>query len=68
MNTVALEDMTTLVIMTFCENLAELGHRESGECDLWYRNLTDEQRYEISEKLLDIIRRDMDMYKESEEA
>jgi len=62
MNTVALEDLTTLVILSFCENLAELGMpKNETDCDMWYRYLSDEERYKISEKLLDLIKRDMEV-------
>ena len=65
-NTVELEDLTTICILTFMENLAELGFRGDGEVDMWYRYLSDEKRYLISQKLLDIIKRDAEMYNQEE--
>jgi hypothetical protein len=65
-NTVELENLVTLAILTFMENLAELGFCGPGEVDMWYRNLPDEEKYLTSQKLIDIIKRDMDMSNQEE--
>ena len=53
---VALEDLTSMVILAFCENLAELGcPKDEKNPDMWFRNLKPKQMYKVSSKLLDII-------------
>jgi len=54
--TVELEDLVTLTILAFCENLAELGcPKDVQESDMWFRNLSQKDQRKVSEKLLDII-------------
>lgn len=57
MKTVALEGLMADVIVMWCENLAELGCPRNAEPDMWFREMTDEQRVKVAEKLLDIIER-----------
>ena len=57
MKTIALESLAAFTILTFCENLAELGCPMKEEPDMWFRNLTDEEQINIGSKLLDIIER-----------
>jgi hypothetical protein len=49
---------TADIILSFCENLAELGcPKEEKDVDMWYRYLTPKQQNEVAEKLLCIIER-----------
>lgn len=59
MKEVAIEDLITTTILTFCENLAELGCPREAEPDMWFRNLSDEEQYDISSKMLDIQERNL---------
>ena len=57
MKTVALEDLITETILTFCENIAELGCPKNEEVDMWFRYLPEDKQRNVSEKLIDIIER-----------
>jgi len=46
------------IILTFCENLAELGcPKDEKDPDMWFRNLDDEQQNKVVRKLIDINKR-----------
>lgn len=64
MNTVAVEDLMSECIVSWCENLAELGCPKDQSPDMWFRYLSEEKRRIVMDKLLDIIERDYDNYKE----
>ncbi len=62
---VALENMYASVILSFCENLAELGYRpqvDNLDCelepDMWFRNMKPAQQRKVALKLLEIEERD----------
>ena len=57
MKTVALEQIVADVILSFCENLAELGCPKSAEPDMWFRELSNEERFKIADKLIAIEER-----------
>ena len=64
MKTIAIEDLVILTLTTFMENLAELGmKKEDIECDMWWRNLPYKKQKKITEKLIDIIKRDAKRFK-----
>ena len=66
MNEIALEDITAIAIMTFCENAAELGCPKDKEVDIWFRELCYDdypKAKDVASKLLDIIHRDTEMSK-----
>lgn len=57
MKKVAIEDLMLDVIVSFCENAAELGCPKTSEVDMWIRNLPYKKSYKVMEKLLDIMGR-----------
>ena len=57
MKTIELENLISDTILLFLENLAELGCPKDVEPDMWFRELSDEERYKVGEKLLEIIER-----------
>jgi len=58
MNTVALEDLVAETILSFCENLAELGCPSSvKDPDMWFRYLSPNEQVEVASKLLYIMER-----------
>ena len=57
MKTIAMENLVADTILYFCENLAELGCPKDAEPDMWFRELSGEERYKVGEKLLEIIER-----------
>jgi len=60
MQTVSLESLYVGTILTFCENLAELGCPRDAEPDMWFRYLSDEDRLKVAEKMMDIEERNME--------
>lgn len=58
MITVALEDIYAATILSFCENLAELGCPQNAEPDMWFRHLSPKEQRKIASKLIDIEERD----------
>jgi hypothetical protein len=54
---VSIEVLLAFAILSFCENLAELGCPRDAEPDMWFRELSDEDKVKVSSKLLDIIER-----------
>lgn len=59
MITVEIEDLMAETILSFCENSAELGCPKDKEVDMWFRELTPEERRDVMDKLLDIEDRDI---------
>lgn len=57
MKTVAIEDLMIGTVLTFCENLAELGCPRDKEPDMWFRYLSYEEQYKVAEKMLEIEER-----------
>jgi len=57
MDAADIENLTKTNILTFCENLAELGCPRDQEPDMWYRYLTDEQQLDVSKKIKEIEER-----------
>jgi len=53
-NVVELEDLIAETVLLFCENLAELGCPKHKEADMWFRELSDGERYYVAGKMLDI--------------
>ena len=53
--TVALEGLMLDVILSFCENAAQLGCPKTKEVDMWIRELEPQKAIEVMEKLLCII-------------
>ena len=64
MKTVALEQIVADVILSFCENLAELGCPRNAEPDMWFRELSNEERFKIADKLIAIEERNEELYVE----
>lgn len=54
MRTVAIEDLYIGTILTFCENLAELGCPKDAEPDMWFRELSYEEQHRVVEKMIEI--------------
>ncbi len=54
MRTVAIEDIMADTIVSFCENAAQLGCPMHKDVDMWFRELSREERYEVMGKLIDI--------------
>lgn len=55
---VALEDIYINTILTFCENLAELGMpKDEDSCDLWFRYLSKDKQIKVAEKMIEIEER-----------
>ena len=48
------EDICIGTIMTFCENLAELGCPKEAEPDMWFRNMSYEDQSEVVNKMFKI--------------
>lgn len=57
MKTVAIEDLIISTILTFCENLAELGCPKHAEPDMWFRYLPYDKQKAVAEKMLEIEER-----------
>ena len=66
--TVELNDTTTRimskiiadVVLTFCENLAELGCPQYEEPDMWFRELDKSEMESVARKMIEISRRNND--------
>jgi hypothetical protein len=54
MRTVAIEDIMADTIVSFCENAAQLGCPRNKDVDMWFRELSSEERYEVMSKLIEI--------------
>jgi hypothetical protein len=57
MKTVAIEDIYIGTILTFCENLAELGCPREAEPDMWFRELSYEEQTKVVNKMFEITER-----------
>jgi hypothetical protein len=57
MLTVAIEDLMCDAILSFCENAAELGCPREKDVDMWFRELSDEEQFNVASKLLSIQER-----------
>ncbi len=57
MKTIALEDIYIGVILTFCENAAELGCPRDKDVDMWFRELSYEEQVDVSRKMFEIEQR-----------
>jgi hypothetical protein len=57
MKTVAIEDLYIGTVLTFCENLAELGCPKEAEPDMWFRELSYEEQCKVADKMLEIEER-----------
>jgi hypothetical protein len=65
MKTIELEELVASTILDFCENLAELGcPRKEKEPDMWYRNLTWDEKKKVADKLMTIVERDAKRFEE----
>jgi hypothetical protein len=62
METVALEDIYINTILTFCENLAELGCPKDAEPDLWFRYLPHVEKVKVAQKMFEIEERNEKNY------
>ena len=64
MKTVALEAIMADTILSFCENLAELGcPKNEKNPDMWFRYLSPKKQLEVASKLMDIEVRDSKRFK-----
>ena len=61
MKTVSVEDLIISTILTFCENAAELGCPREKDVDMWFRELSYDEAFKVSEKIMDIQERDVKM-------
>ena len=66
MKTVALEGLMLDVIVSFCENAAELGCPKNQEVDMWIREMEIKKALKVMEKLLDIMERNDSLSKDLE--
>jgi hypothetical protein len=66
MKTVSIESLIVGTVLTFCENLAELGCPKDAEPDMWFRNLRPEEQIKIAEKMLEIEERNLSEESKSE--
>ena len=57
MKTVAIEDLMIGTVLTFCENLAELGCPKDKEPDMWFRELSVRNQRKVAEKMIEIEER-----------
>lgn len=57
MKTVAIEDLYRETILTFCENLAELGCPKDEKPDMWFRELPCEEQRKVADKMIEIEER-----------
>lgn len=58
MKTVAIEDIIVSTVLTFCENLAELGCPINEKSpDMWFRYLSPTEQRRVALKMLDIEER-----------
>lgn len=64
-NVVEMEDMIIDCILTFCENIAELGCPKNEEVDMWFRYLSYEDQRKVADKMLDIFERNRKIYEEN---
>jgi len=55
---VSIESLVATTILTFCENLAELGCPRSAEPDMWFRELSEKEQDAVGGKLLEIQERE----------
>lgn len=46
------------LILTFCENLAELGCPLNTEPDMWFRNMDNGQQLKIIKKIKKLVKKD----------
>ncbi len=60
---VSLESLVSSTVLTFCENLTELGCPIAASPDLWFRNLSEKEQDIVGGKILDIQERE---YKKAE--
>ena len=67
MKSIAIEGIMADTIVSFSENAAELGCPHSKEVDMWFRDLPDEEKYDVMSKLLDIQERNEKTNQECEE-
>jgi predicted Fe-S protein YdhL (DUF1289 family) len=67
METIAVEDLMADTIVSFCENAAELGCPREKDVDMWFREMTREERYQVMSKLIDIEERNYQRFKDEEE-
>lgn len=58
MKTVAIEDLMISVILSFCENAAELGCPRNKDVDMWFRELSYEDAVNVVNKIIEIQERD----------
>ena len=67
MKTVELSSLVADTILSFCENLAELGcPRDEKNPDMWFRNMSTKKQQEVAQKLLDIVDRDYERFKKED--
>ena len=64
METISLESLVAGTILSFCENLAELGCPKDAEPDMWFRNMSDEERFAIADKLMEIEEKNTERFKD----
>lgn len=68
MKMVDLEDLVSDIVLTFCENAAELGCPRDKEVDMWFRYLSPKEQRKVAEKMLDIQERDSKRFKGEKKA
>lgn len=64
MNTIAIEDLMTVVIDMFIEGAREIAGSDDIVIEDWYRGLDDAEKRKVSDQLLDIIKKDNDKVKD----
>jgi len=58
MKIIAIEDIVASTVLTFCENLAELGcPKDEKNPDMWFRYLSPKEQRKVAEKMLEIEER-----------
>lgn len=58
MRTVAIEELMASTVEDFCANSAELGCPKDKDVDMWFRELSNEEQFDIMSKLIEIQDRD----------
>jgi len=53
-----IKNIVNEVVLTFCENLAELGcPKDEPDVDMWFRYLSSKDQLKVSKKIMKIIKR-----------
>ena len=51
-----IEKIIAKIVLTFCENAAELGCPKEKEVDMWFRELETKEQYKVSKKISKMLK------------